>query len=233
MEFQEFHDGISHVTSSPEHHQSNGKAETAVTITKTMMYKAIRDGTDQYSALLELRNTLRQDTGISPAEMMFGRNTRSLLPSTGTTSTPSKKQVMMKRAKRSFAIKSNYIKGARDLKRLTPSQPVYYQHKEGRRPEWRIGTVQTEHREGSYIIDGKDGVYRRNRVHRRLTTPETLPEKSSSPASALNSQKLLEHMDTEKSQDANRLNKSQADSPTRSQRIRREPDGFKDYEFNF
>ena len=224
---------IQRVMSSPDHHLSNGKAEDAVKITKTMTCKALRDGTDQYAAILELRNTPRQNTGISPAEMMFGRNTRSLLPSTGTTSIPSKKQVMMKRAKRSFAIKSNNNKGARDLKRLTPSQPVYYQYKKGRRPEWRIGTVRTEHSERSYMMDGRDGVYRRNRVHLRLTTPETSPEKSSSPASALNSHKLLEHMDTEKSQDANRLNKSQADSPTRPQRIRREPDWFKDYEFNF
>ena len=52
-------------------------------------------------------------------------------------------------------------------------------------------------------------------------------------ASALNSHKPLEHMDTEKSQDANRLNTSQADSPTRPQRIRKEPNWFKDYEFNF
>ena len=85
-------------------------------ISKTMMCKALRDGTDQYAALLELRNTPRQDTGTSPAEMMFGRNTRSLLPSTGT--------------------KSIYNKGARDLKRLTPGQPVYYQYKEGRRLEY-------------------------------------------------------------------------------------------------
>ena len=93
--------------------------------------------------------------------------------------------------------------------------------------------MRTEHSERSYIIDGRDGAYRRNRVYRRPTTPETSPEKSSLPASALNSHKLLEHMDTEKSQDANRLNKSQADSPTRLKRIREETDWFKDYEFNF
>ena len=56
-----------------------------------MMCKALRDGTDQYEALLELRNTPSQDTGISPAEMMFGKNTRLLLPPTGTKHTPSKK----------------------------------------------------------------------------------------------------------------------------------------------
>ena len=80
-------------------------------ITKTMMCKALRDGTDQYEALRELRNMPRQDTGLSPAEMIFGKNTRSLLPSTGTKSIPSEKQVMMKRAKRRLPIKSNYNKG--------------------------------------------------------------------------------------------------------------------------
>ena len=70
-------------------------------------------------------------------------------------------------------------------------------------------------------------------MHLRPTTPETSPDKSSSPASALNSHKLLEHMITEKLQDANRLNKSRADSPTRPQQIRKKPDWFKDCEFNF
>ena len=40
-------------------------------------------------------------------------------------------------------------------------------------------------------------------------------------------------MDTKKSQDANRLKKSQADSPTRPKRIRKETDWFKGYDFNF
>ena len=42
-------------------------------ITITMTCKALRDGTDQYKALLELRNRPCQDTGIRPAEMMFSK----------------------------------------------------------------------------------------------------------------------------------------------------------------
>ena len=138
---------------------------------------------------------------------------------------------MMKRAERRLAIKSNYSKGARDLKPLTPSQPVYYQYKEGRRPEWRRGIVWTEHSQRSYIIDERC-IYGKQSAP-TLSTPETSSENSSSPASALNSHKLQEHMDTKKSQDANRLNKSQADSPTRPKRIRKETDWFKGYDFNF
>ena len=75
---------IDHATSSPEHHESNGKAEAAVKTAKMMMRKELLDVTDQCEALLELRNPPRQDTRVSPAEMMFGRNTRSMLPSVGT-----------------------------------------------------------------------------------------------------------------------------------------------------
>ena len=78
--------------------------------------------------------------------------------------------------------------------------------------------MRTEHSKWSYIIDGKDGVYRRNRVHLCPTTPEMSLEKSSSPASALNSHKLQGHMDTEKSQDTNRQNKlKQSDKATANQ----------------
>ena len=38
---------------------------------------------DPYKAMLEQRNTPRQDTGRSPAEMMFNRRTRSFLPGIG------------------------------------------------------------------------------------------------------------------------------------------------------
>ena len=220
---------FSHATSSPEHHKSNGKAEATEKITKIIMRKALLDGTDQYEALLELRNTLRQDTGLSPAKMMFGRNTRSVLPSVGTKRIRSKRQVTLRRLKRRLAVKRTYDKGARDLKRLAPDQPVYHQHTEGKKCDWRRATVRTEHSDRSYIIHGKEGIYRRNRVHLRPTTlsasPETTPPPAYEPA---HTEKLTESQDTTTKADT-----TQADMQTRLQRIRKEPYWFKDYEFNF
>ncbi|GFS21254.1 Pol polyprotein [Elysia marginata] len=72
---------ILHKTSSPGHPQSNGRAEAAVKIIKTLMKRATNAETDPYEGLLELRNTPRQDVGLSPAQIMFGRSTRSMLPS--------------------------------------------------------------------------------------------------------------------------------------------------------
>lgn len=51
--------------------------EAVVEITKTMMCKALLNGTNiikLYEALLELRNTPGQYIGVSLAGMMYGRN---------------------------------------------------------------------------------------------------------------------------------------------------------------
>jgi hypothetical protein len=66
-----------HTTSSPGHQQSNGKAEAAVKIIK----RILRRSSDPYLALLEYRNTPTADMSTSPTERMFGRSTRSILPS--------------------------------------------------------------------------------------------------------------------------------------------------------
>ena len=53
---------VNHAKCSPGHQQSNGKAEAAVKIVKTLMKKTVKVGRDQFEALLEQRNTPRQDT---------------------------------------------------------------------------------------------------------------------------------------------------------------------------
>ena len=70
----------SYIQSSPGHHSANDKAEAAVKIAKYLLQKADRDGTDHNIALLELRNTPRKDNGLSPAQMLFGCETHSVLP---------------------------------------------------------------------------------------------------------------------------------------------------------
>ena len=72
--------GITHIMSRPGHQSANGKAESAMKIIKNMMIKTMKDGQDQYEALLELRNTPRQYSNQSPAEMMFWQNTRTVCP---------------------------------------------------------------------------------------------------------------------------------------------------------
>lgn len=159
--------GVNHITSSPGHHQSNGKAESAVKVMKTIMYKTVADGADQYMALLEWRNTPRQNTGLSPAEMVFNHSTRSLLPSLSHDKTPYG-VVEKKKARRQETVKKHYDKRARDMPTLGKGQSVFFQHKEGYGHNWKRGTVRDQHSERSYIVEGQDGGrYRRNRVHVR------------------------------------------------------------------
>ena len=65
QEFKSFVDnrGITHITSSPMHQQANGRAESGVKIMKTLLLKTYKEGGDPYEAMLEQRNTPRQDTG--------------------------------------------------------------------------------------------------------------------------------------------------------------------------
>ena len=73
-----------HVTSSPHHHTSNGKAESAVKVMKNLFKKALRDGRDPWLASLEYRNTPVETVGSSPAQRLMSRRTKTLMP-TGST----------------------------------------------------------------------------------------------------------------------------------------------------
>ena len=169
--------GIVHSMSSPGHHQSNGKAEAAVKTVKHMMSECLQDGTDVYEALLELGNTTQQDIGLSPAQLMFGRLTRTRLPAVTNRPVNKKKSAMAqkRRTRRQQTVRQSYNRRARDLVPLQTGQPVYQQHLEGQR--WRKGTVQSQKNERSYIIEGDTGgVYQRNRVHILPTCIRNVPD---------------------------------------------------------
>ena len=72
-----------HVTSSPTYPQSNSKAENAVKTAKQIMVKALEAGTDPHLGFLDFRNTPTEGLGTSPAQRLFGRRTKTLLPTAG------------------------------------------------------------------------------------------------------------------------------------------------------
>ena len=81
-EFKEFAAkyGFDHMTSSPGHAPSNGKAENAVKIAKKLMIKAKEAETDPCLALLDYRNTPTEGMSSSPAQRLLGRRTKTTLP---------------------------------------------------------------------------------------------------------------------------------------------------------
>ena len=101
-----------HLSSSPGHSQSNGKAKSAVKTAKRMLQTATDAGTDPYMALLDVRNTLPQNTGTSPAPKMMNRQTLTLLQAIKELLRP---QILDGKHTKEVIQETHYNKTARDL----------------------------------------------------------------------------------------------------------------------
>ena len=82
-EFKQFlkQNGIRHITSAPYHPASNGLAERTVQTFKESLCRNTEGSMDTRISrfLLQYRCTPHSTTGISPAELLFGRRPRTLL----------------------------------------------------------------------------------------------------------------------------------------------------------
>ena len=241
QEFKQFMTkwGIVHFKSSPGHHQANGKAEAGVKIVKNLLKKS---SGDPYLALLELRNTPRQDGNQSPAELMFGRSTRSTVPSLRKQSTDSDKQqqqYLCMRERRRQSIRNSYNRKSKDLKPLGKDQPIYYQNPE--KSKWNRGKIQAKLGERTYVIEGENNtLYNRNRVHLKERHTKEMPEPSIEEPVIL-PETVNDHKDTIcENGDHNGVNSddieenvcedSNRQTPEpRPMRIRRKPNWLKDY----
>lgn len=76
--------GFKHVTTSPYHHQSNGKAESAVKEVQRILKKSAECGTDPYLALLAHRSAPQEVFGTSPTQRLLSRRTKTNLPTSST-----------------------------------------------------------------------------------------------------------------------------------------------------
>ena len=70
---------VKHVTSTPEYPKSNGFVKRHIQIVKNLLTKAKQSGKDPYLAMLESRNCPVENSS-SPAQLIYGRCLRSLLP---------------------------------------------------------------------------------------------------------------------------------------------------------
>ena len=102
---------------------SNGKAESAVKQAKKIMLKYNKTGSDVFLALLDHRKTPLASMQISPAQRLFSRRTRSLLPMTAALLKPSaldEDVTHTKLHRRQQQQAKYYNRGARDLQPLEP-----------------------------------------------------------------------------------------------------------------
>ena len=216
--------GISQVTSSPHYHQSNGKAESAVKIIKQMIKKCKENDEDAFRGLLELRNSPRQDTDRSPAELMLGRKPRSLLPSKPHSSNPTLEEAKRRKKMSQDSTKKTFDRRARDLKPIPVNSPVFY-----RTPKnaWGPGKV-VESTGRDYVVLGENGVtYARNRVHVR---PKHTPFRNEYEAMIMTTPRSADSTANTDGTDDNARNQPSPIQLTRkANRERKRPAWMKDY----
>ena len=155
-----------HKTSSPRYPQSNGKAENAVKIAKNILQKANYARSDPNLALLAYRNTPTEGVGSSPAQRLFGRRTRTLLPTSDMLLKPKTERHMQKKLEgRKNREKFYYDRGAKVLKELRPGDVVRIKIQD-KDKEWVKAKVAEKVDSRSYKARTEDGMlYRRNRRH--------------------------------------------------------------------
>ena len=168
--------GFEHITSSPGYPQSNGKAESAVKIAKTIMKKALDSKTDPYLAFLEARNIPGEKVKSSPAQRLFGRRTKTQVPVSKKLLTPQiASNVNEQLINRKQSQAKYYNTGTHELIELKPGQQVRF--KPPHSNKWVKAKVNNQVDVRSYTIRTEDGrMFRRNRRQiRTVPTTDILP----------------------------------------------------------
>ena len=161
-----------HTTSSPYHPKGNGRAEAAVKVAKSMLKKS----TDFLGALLLYRNTPPKGHTYSPAQRMFGRRTRTTLPTTDQLLIPEAVNIhtVMQDIKNKRSIsKEQYDKTAgSELQPVKIGDHVYVKPPPAQRGKpWIYGQVIANEGPRSYTVSTGMRHIRRNRTQVRPAAP--------------------------------------------------------------
>lgn len=150
--------GFKHITSSPKYPQSNGEAERHVQTVKNLLKRA----KDPYLSLLAYRATPLAN-GYSPAQLLMGRRLRTTvpqLPSMLLPELPDRERIaaVERERRQKDAAVFNKRHRARDLSPISPGTDVWMVDMKAE------GTVMSPHTAPrSYLVEGPQGVVRRNR----------------------------------------------------------------------
>ena len=163
-EFREFAQrwDFQHVTSSPRYPQSNGQAERAIGTVKSLMKKAIEDGSDVQLALLNFRNTVREGYSASPAQLLFGRRCRMFFPIQRAMLSPQlAADVSRDRKKSKNAQSVQHNKSAHNLTPIAPGSAI--RMKLPSQDTWMLGECSKKLSNRSYLVLVDGQTYWRNR----------------------------------------------------------------------
>lgn len=169
-EFAEFarEYGFKHITSSPRYPQSNGLAERAVQTAKKLMMKAKVERKDFQFGLLDYRNAPIEVIGLSPAQMLMGRRTRTKLPTTPALPEPQYPTENIKEglSRRSEIQQQYYNRNANTGDTVGVRKP-------GQKTWTPAVVTRVTKAPRSYVVDAEGTSYRRNRRDLIKTTEAT------------------------------------------------------------
>ena len=180
---------FTHQTSSPRYPVSNGKVENAVKTAKMLMTKALEDHKDPFLALLDWRNTPSETLKLSPAQIMFGRRTRTLMPTSNRLlETPSSKQNQAALTRSKVRQAEYYNRHAKQRPPLAVGQTVRFKVSDDT-DSWEKGEIAETLPYRSYNIRLQDGSTRRRTSKHVRFSPEppiVLDDCDSAPMSSEN-----------------------------------------------
>jgi hypothetical protein len=185
---------FTHKTSSPYYPKSNGLAERTIQTLKKVLKKARKDGTDPNLAILELRNTPRNNELGSPAQRLFSRRTKTLLPVSDQLLKPKVVENVAANLKNERHWQKRYYdQHTASLPKLDKGDHVMAQ--KDPKANWQPAIVKKEIAPRSYLItDNNDRVFRRNRSHlMHMKVPESSSPNSETQTTSTSSHKTSQN----------------------------------------
>lgn len=166
-----------HRTSSPYNSQANGTAEAAVKVAKRLLKTCRQNKEDPKIGLLNLRNTPQEGMEKTPAQLLMGRRTKTLIPTTQQTLLPEGQTYKEERYRKENK-KARTAERYTHKKELAPLRHGDIVRIQPTRDEtWNKGIITGIAGPRSYIVTQSDGGnIRRNRKHLRLSKETELKE---------------------------------------------------------
>lgn len=155
---------------SPRYPQSNGMAEKAVGISKSILKKSFEDREEYILGLMAYRNTPISGINLSPSQIMFNRRVRTKLPISRNLLKPKlNTNIKEKLLKRQNKQKQYFDKGSKILKPLKPGDNVLIYNFDNK--TWEPAQVINKTKNPrSYVVKTKSGrILIRNRKYLKST----------------------------------------------------------------
>lgn len=162
----------------------SGLAERYIQAVKQFLKKAADSGEGVYQALLAYRQAPLLEMRYSPADMLFNRSIRSVMPCTSETLQPYIPDAVEMLKQRQTTQKEQHDNHSRPLTALHGGNRVLM--RTDNQADWTAGKVISQHQSPcSYLVDNGMNIVRRNRVHLKPDhTPDSPRVAGTSPAAA-------------------------------------------------